>query len=61
MPKMKPIKACPFCGHDAVIEETWIADYFWVQCQFKQCHGTGPYRKTREGAIAAWNSRVEIR
>lgn len=49
-------EACPFCGkRDAVVKSSRNWGYF-VSCK---CTAVGPGRNTKDGAIAAWNTRVE--
>ena len=49
-------KACPFCGKDATeVKHSGNWGYF-VRCK---CTAVGPGRNTKEGAIEAWNTRVE--
>ena len=49
-----PIKACPFCGHDAEAREVFIDHY--VQCKSCQCRTKNV--KTTEEAVALWNRRT---
>ena len=52
-PELKP---CPFCG----AEGDFInhdSNVFWVQCT--NCGSHGRQSKTKEGAITAWNRRVD--
>jgi hypothetical protein len=53
--------ACPFCQSD---DQCRIADNaessaptFWVTCDAKGCECDGPWRKTEEAAVEAWNAR----
>ena len=50
------IKRCPFCGtkENLDIGRTRV---WWISCLSKNCGAEGPIRKTRKGAIEAWNTR----
>lgn len=48
---MTELKRCPYCGNDAVIYNT---NTVFVECKY--CHASGPYMKTAQDAIAAWNA-----
>lgn len=48
---MEKLKQCPYCGGDA-----WIYNTNTVFVECKSCHASGPYMKTTQAAIAAWNS-----
>lgn len=51
------IKPCP-AGHAGANVETWRLDQeYGLQCHRGHCWA-GPIRKTRRGAIKAWNKRV---
>src|SRR5256885_15038996 len=58
---------CPFCGCEGVIVEidgAWIAGCDAGQVRLEddptcRANAIGFYHKTREGAIAAWNRRVD--
>jgi hypothetical protein len=59
-PRFK-ITACPFCGRDDRLN---IADNaekssptFWVTCEHEGCECDGPWRKSAEEAVSAWNNR----
>lgn len=54
---MKELKPCPFCGGEAGLFAYEIFVEYSVYC--KSCHnGTDEYR-SKEGAIEAWNRRIE--
>ena len=48
---MEKLKQCPYCGGDA-----WIYNTNTVFVECKSCHASGPYMKTVQNAISAWNS-----
>ena len=48
---MEKLKPCPYCGGDAVLYNT---NTVFVEC--KSCHASGPYMKTTQYDVAAWNS-----
>ena len=51
------LKACPFCGsHTVEVCRTnvWAC---WIRCA--KCGGEADTRKTRRGAFAAWNRRLD--
>lgn len=50
------LKPCPFCGAvgDFINHDSSV---FWVQCT--NCGSHGRQSKTKNGAIRAWNRRVE--
>lgn len=55
---MSNLALCPFCGQripgeDAIV--SGMAGSCTVQCD---CGGQGPWRKTTDEAIAAWNRRA---
>lgn len=53
----KTIKPCPFCGGKAEIYGGRASNgepLYWVWCG---CHANGPIKRTRQGALAAWNKR----
>lgn len=56
------IEKCPWCGVSAQVDFVHTLDRglgmiekFYVSCKSVRCHATGPWRKTEEGAIKAWN------
>lgn len=49
--KSEVLLSCPH-GHKAKVDGAYSN---WVSCTF--CGWSGPVRKTREQAIAAWNAR----
>lgn len=51
------IKPCPFCGGKAKLMDLW-ATGIAVECCTTRCFISGPERKTKRGAIAAWNRRA---
>ena len=54
------LKSCPFCG-GAELECLKTPSFgFRVGCEGfnKACYATGPYRRTKQAAIAAWNRRT---
>lgn len=60
----EPLKPCPFCGGDAVIEEQPLG-HGKIYCAGLDCpihsmvgYGKGGHCKTRAEAIAAWNRRA---
>ena len=50
------ISACPFCGREQARPKSSARWGWFVSCP---CHATGPSAGSREGAIRAWNTRVE--
>jgi len=59
---MEKILPCPFCGSRAEITYDDTAGYMggssdeYILC--RKCLASGPYRKNKEDAIKAWNTRV---
>jgi Lar family restriction alleviation protein len=60
------LKRCPFCGGENLFlqdDEDGCADFnptsYWVQCEEITCACEGPYRKTKQEAIEAWNTRPQ--
>lgn len=49
----EPMKLCPFCGKPGGLYQSTLLCTVLCNCQ-----SHGPWHKTREGAIAAWNLRV---
>lgn len=49
---------CPFCGGDAVIDDTppWVA----VVCDNSGCDVVGARKYLEADAIAAWNRRADL-
>lgn len=58
---MLNLKPCPFCGRDDKVGfeffKSKYASYSSVYC--RNCESTGPRSYTVDGAIRAWNERVE--
>ena len=50
------IKKCPFCGSEATLERQPLA----VQCTNEECYAasTGMMWPSQDGALTAWNTRV---
>jgi len=48
--------ACPFCGRQQLRIKNSSNWGWFVSCG---CHAVGPGKDSREGAIKAWNTRVE--
>jgi len=61
------IKPCPFCGSNGKIAfggKYWPTVHYYdymrkASCKNIKCGAVGPERKTEQGAINAWNNRVE--
>ena len=63
---MSELRKCPFCGagklqrvlenEDTVLSLSHNSTY-QVICMAGNCGSVGPWRWTKEGAIAAWNRR----
>jgi Lar family restriction alleviation protein len=60
----EPLKECPFCGSDALLEEQEVhsgrifaAKTYAVRC--RGCAASGPWQKNPEGPVRAWNKREE--
>jgi hypothetical protein len=67
MTQAKPMpepKKCPFCGGRVETHCNggyWSMDeVFYIECNSRQCGLIGPIRKTKRGALNAWN-RTEVR
>jgi len=45
---------CPFCGGQKQ-EQYQQGKYFWLWCK---CGAQGSHARDKEGAIAAWNTRI---
>lgn len=58
------IKKCPFCGDEARLERQPLAysssDGWAVECKNDECYAscTGKVWPSQDGAITAWNTRV---
>jgi hypothetical protein len=56
--------ACPFCGNNDKIRVADNAEpsskTFWVTCDYEGCECDGPWRKSAEDAVSAWNYRGGI-
>ena len=60
---MNDLKPCPFCGGEAKLRETNIANmtFYVVYCANKywQVNPATEHRRMRPDAIEAWNRRTE--
>ena len=58
--KAKVTQPCPFCGRagEIWIWSEWALTYYRYWCKCQWCDACGPMRESREGAIAAWETRV---
>lgn len=57
---MSEIKWCPFCDRVGAVPacaDLLAGREWWVVCSNWRCEAVGPVRKTKRGAIAAWNRR----
>lgn len=58
----EPLRPCPFCGNEAVVNHIDAQDDWWVSCN--ECQVQRPSVKqlvhSREEAIAAWNTRAFV-
>lgn len=63
------LKQCPFCGKRANLREMGsfgpvnspsVVAYWYVGCN-SRCGCYGPIRKSKAGAIKAWNRRPPVR
>lgn len=54
------LKPCPFCGSPGELTDTMPGGTYWVRCSV--CDGEGPSsdERTKEQAIALWNTRAEV-
>ncbi|MBY3432875.1 restriction alleviation protein, Lar family [Rhizobium laguerreae] len=56
--------ACPFCGGEDKLRLADNADpssmTHWVTCDKKGCECDGPWRKSPEAAVEAWNTRTGV-
>lgn len=52
------LKPCPFCGSEKLKVKSSGRWGYFVACE---CHAVGPNFSSREGAIDAWNTRLEPR
>lgn len=59
---MKTIKCCPFCGNEADTNSDGkgCAGKFYLSCMGAYCGAEGPVRDVLDGAIEAWNERVDL-
>ncbi len=61
---MEKLKPCPFCGGEAIVEETKSTTYFKRELPYrvkcKMCHCALAYQffASEQEAIAAWNRRA---
>jgi Lar family restriction alleviation protein len=54
--KKVSLKSCPFCGDkEPIVEPRGGSSTRRVYCD--NCTAHGPWRLSREGAVAAWNRR----
>ena len=51
-------KPCPFCGSKKPRVQANTYYLVSVVCTSVRCGAAGPKRKTKNGAIAAWNRRA---
>ena len=53
------LEPCPWCGKEPRMlgDSEMIPDFYFVQCDHDGHEVSGPVRKTRAGAIKAWNER----
>ena len=59
---MTDLKPCPFCGGEAMVKEAiaYAESVYTVGCGDSECMGyEGPWRRSKEDVIAAWNRRDE--
>ena len=49
------INRCYWCGEPVLMTDHAIK-INWVYCKKNNCEATGPERKTKRGAINAWNN-----
>ena len=50
------VESCPYCGAVAICRDNKKYKRFRVVClNVEDCDADGPWRKTREDAIRAWN------
>lgn len=56
--------ACPFCNASEGFSLADNADpgsmTYWVVCGAKTCGAEGPFRKSPEAAVKAWNARSSV-
>ncbi len=64
------LKACPFCGGNAQLDNTWTAHY-WVECtsceaqvadpaiEFLDHQNISHHRQSMNQAAVAWNTRLQ--
>ena len=58
---MMELKPCPFCGNNALLVENkkHKAFPYHVRCKSIKCGNKTARWNTEDGAIAAWNRRVD--
>lgn len=54
--KAKPLRMCPFCGHDKVFWSEFMRSGNAVRC--RQCGAFGPQKSSLDAAAGAWNRRA---
>lgn len=58
-PRQNTLLPCPFCKeHHVTVSEYDTKDMWWAQCDNIHCGASGPPRKTKLEAVAAWNRLV---
>lgn len=57
---MEDLKPCPFCGAEAQLreEQPVPTDDYYYRVRCRQCWATTDWNNKPDGAIEAWNRRV---
>ena len=56
---MNELKPCPFCGGKNISAEYLGCGIWEFVCHKNDCNTTGPRKRSRKAAIAAWNRRAD--
>lgn len=58
---MAKLKPCDCGDTHHMICSNVFDEMYWVECLNRRCYIKGPSGRTKEAAIAAWNTHVTVR